>query len=159
MNLLLATVLLALGFALASGQVSLPNLLLGTLVGALSLLIVRRGLGKPGYLGRALRILRLAGLFARELLLSALRVTVLVCRPDMQKRLRPAIVHYPLNTDRDIEIALLANLITLTPGTLSIDVTADKRFLVIHALEMGDAAAFRRDIAEGFERLVMEACR
>jgi multicomponent Na+:H+ antiporter subunit E len=159
MNLLLATLLLALGFALASGQFSLPILLLGALVGALSLFIVRRGLGQPGYLPRAIRILRLAGLFARELLLSALRVALLVCRPDMHKRLNPAIVHYELTTDRDVEIALLANLITLTPGTLSIDVTPDKRFLVIHVLEMGDAAAFRRDIAEGFERRVMEACR
>lgn len=159
MNLLLATLLLALGFALASGQFSLPILLLGALVGALSLFIVRRGLGQPGYTARAIRILRLAGLFARELLLSALRVALLVCRPDMRAHLKPAIVHYELNTDRDIEIALLANLITLTPGTLSIDVTPDKRFLVIHVLEMGDPAAFRRDIAEGFERRVMEACR
>jgi len=159
MNLLFATLLLALGFALASGQFSLPTLLLGALVGAVSLVIVRRGLGHPGYLARVLRILRLAGLFARELLASALRVAVLVCRPDMERRLKPAIVHYPLTTDRDIEIALLANLITLTPGTLSIDVTPDKRFLVIHALEMGDAATFRREIAEGFEKRVMEACR
>lgn len=159
MNLLLATLLLALGFALASGQFSLPILLLGALVGAVSLFIVRRGLGQAGYLLRLRRILRLALLFLRELLLSAFRVAILVLRPDMQKRLRPAIVHYALNTDRDIEIALLANLITLTPGTLSIDVTPDKRFLVIHVLELADAATFRREIAEGFERRVMEACR
>lgn len=159
MNLLTATLVLALGWALASGQFSLPILLLGALVGSVSLFIVRRGLGQPGFLAKLGRILALAALFLRELLMSALRVGVLVLRPDMRRVLRPAMVDFPLSTDRDTEIALLANLITLTPGTLSVDVSADHKILRIHVLEMGDEAEFRRSLAEGFERRVMEALR
>jgi multicomponent Na+:H+ antiporter subunit E len=57
----------------------------------------------------------------------------------------------------DFQITLLANLITLTPGTLSVDVSADRRTLYVHALHCANPLAIRRDIADGFERRIMEA--
>ena len=66
---------------------------------------------------------------------------------------------FPLTVDRDFEITLLANLITLTPGTLSVDVSEDRRFLYVHALDCSDPAGTKRDIANGFEKKIMEAFR
>ncbi len=63
------------------------------------------------------RILSLAVLFIKELILSGWRVARLVTSPRMD--LRPGIFAYPLKVSSDFEITLLANLITLTPGTLS----------------------------------------
>ncbi len=54
---------------------------------------------------------------------------------------------------------MLANLITLTPGTLSVDVSEDRRFLYIHAIDLADRQALIDDIRTGFERRVMEAMR
>jgi multicomponent Na+:H+ antiporter subunit E len=56
---------------------------------------------------------------------------------------------------------LLANLITLTPGTLSLDVSADRRVLYIHVMYIDDddLDSIRRSIKEGFERRVLEALR
>lgn len=66
---------------------------------------------------------------------------------------------FPLTASSTVEITLLANLITLTPGTLSVDVSADRRFLLIHAIDVGDREALIREIRDGFEKKVMEACR
>ncbi len=64
-----------------------------------------------------------------------------------------------MKVDRDFEITLLANLITLTPGTLSVDVSEDRQVLYVHAIDCSDPDETRRDIAEGFERKIMEAFR
>jgi multicomponent Na+:H+ antiporter subunit E len=96
-------------------------------------------------------------LFIYELVLSAWRVAVIVLSPRMD--LKPGIIAYPLKVDRDFEITMLANLITLTPGTLSVDVSDDRRILYVHAIDASDPDATKRDIAEGFERKIMEAFR
>jgi multicomponent Na+:H+ antiporter subunit E len=84
-------------------------------------------------------------------------VAVIVLSPRMD--LKPGIIAYPLKVDRDFEITILANLITLTPGTLSVDVSDDRRILYVHAMDASDPEATKRDIAEGFERKIMEAFR
>ncbi|RAI32921.1 Na+/H+ antiporter subunit E, partial [Rhodoplanes roseus] len=71
----------------------------------------------------------------------------------------PGLIAYPLRVNRDFEITLLANLITLTPGTLSVDVSEDRRTLYIHAIDVPDPDQLKRDIAQGFERKILEAFR
>lgn len=108
-------------------------------------------------LRRSTRIAALAGLFVTELVVSALRVAVLALTPKI--KLRPAIVAYPLTVTSDPEITLLANLITLTPGTLSVDVSADRRTLFIHAIDVADREVLISAIAGGFETKVLEVFR
>ena len=159
MSLVLLTIVLALGWVVATGSFTLPNLLLGALVSAAGLFVVRRYVSRPHVLPRVLRIVSLGLLFIGELVLSALRVARLVIRPDLNAHIRPAIIAFPLSLTRDAEITLLANLITLTPGTLSVDVSEDRRFLYIHAIHVTDREAFIRDIATGFEAKVAGAFR
>ena len=89
--------------------------------------------------------------------MSAIRVVILVLQPKMA--MKPGIFAFPLTVDRDFEIALLANLITLTPGTLSVDVSEDRKYLYVHAIDCSDIAVGKEDIANGFERKIMEAFR
>jgi multicomponent Na+:H+ antiporter subunit E len=96
----------------------------------------------------------LIGLFARELILSAIKVAWLAIQPKLQ--LRPAIVAYPLTVTSDLQITLLANLITLTPGTLSVDVSDDRRTLYIHAIDVASRDALIGGIAAGFETRILE---
>ena len=141
-----------------TGSVSVANILLGTVVSALSLGLVRHQLSDiDAYGRRPLRILSLLLLFFRELARSAWTVARLVLRPKMD--LKPGIFAYPLAVTSDFEITLLANLITLTPGTLSVDVSPDRKTLYVHALDCSNIEANRRDIADGFERKIMEAFR
>lgn len=149
--------LFALVWLAVSGSFTVPNLLLGIAAGALSLLLIRGHIQPDGRRLRPLKILSLLALFIKELALSAWKVAVLVARPKMT--LKPGIFAFPLTVDRDFEITLLANLITLTPGTLSVDVSADRTVLYVHAIDCSDPAGARRDIANGFERKILEAFR
>jgi multicomponent Na+:H+ antiporter subunit E len=93
-----------------------------------------------------------------EVILSNLNVArIVLLTPN--RGLRPGIIAVPLDVTSDAEITTLANLITLTPGTLSLDVSSDRRTLYVHALEVSDPDTFRRGIKAGFERAVMEVYR
>jgi multicomponent Na+:H+ antiporter subunit E len=102
------------------------------------------------------RIISLAVLFLYELMVSAIRVAIVVVTPDLKSALRPAIVAVPLTVKSDAEITLLANLITLTPGTLSVDVSDDRSLLYVHVLTLSTREALIADIAAGFETKVKE---
>ena len=73
----------------------------------------------------------------------------------------PGVVAIPLDARTDVEIALLANLITLTPGSVSLDLSEDRRVLYVHAMYIdgGDVEAYRHSIKEGLERRVLELLR
>jgi len=157
MNLLLINLLLMLAWVFVTSSFSEVNLLFGFLLGLVAIFLIREQVGTISYLVRIRRIISLALLFLKELVLSAVRVAVLVLRPNMN--LKPGIFAFPLTVDRDFEIALLANMITLTPGTLSVDVSPDRRFLYVHAVNCSDIEAGKEDIANGFERKILEAFR
>ncbi|KQS96462.1 MULTISPECIES: Na+/H+ antiporter subunit E [unclassified Rhizobium] len=155
MTFIIANLCLTLVWAAVTGSFSPHNLVLGFAVGALSLALVRERLVAAFPAVRLLKLLLLTVVFFRELWLSAFKVAVVAVRRDMQ--LRPGIFAYPLALTRDFEITLLANMITLTPGTLSVDVSDDRKTLYVHALDCRDPAAERRGISTGFERLIREA--
>lgn len=73
--------------------------------------------------------------------------------------MKPGIVKVPLDAKSDIEITLLANLISLTPGTLSLDVSNDRKVLYVHAMYISDKEKFINDIKQGFERRLLEILR
>ena len=157
MNFALIALLLALGWCFGTGNFGPANLVFGALIGSAALYFVRDRVRGKSFLPRAWRIAALCALFLKELLLSAVRVGWLVIRPDMQKHLKPALVTFPLTIQTDAEITLLANMITLTPGTLSVDVSEDRKTLLVHAISVPDEAALVREIAEGFEAAVARA--
>ncbi len=101
--------------------------------------------------------LALFGLFSKEVVLSALSVAWLVVQP--RPRLRPGIIAYPLTLTSDAGITLLANMITLTPGTLSVDVSPDKKTLYIHAIDIDSRDRLIGRIAAGFETKVLGVLR
>jgi multicomponent Na+:H+ antiporter subunit E len=157
MSRYLNNILLALVWAALTGSFTLPNFALGLLLGWLALYLVREQLETRRGTYRGGKILSLAVLFIKELVLSGWRVATLVTSPKME--LRPGIFAYPLSVDRDFEITLLANLITLTPGTLSVDVSEDRTTLFVHAIDCSDVEKNVRDIRDGFERKIEEAFR
>lgn len=157
MSMFLTNLILALIWTAVTGSFTLVNLIFGFVLAAFSLFLIREKAGAVSYFCRALRIFLLLVLFLKELVNSALKVAQTVLSPRMN--LKPGIIAYKLNVDRDFEIMLLANLITLTPGTLSVDVSDDRKQLFIHALDCSDPDGIRNDIANGFERRILEAFR
>ncbi len=157
MTRLVILVLFTLVWAAVTGSFTPLNLAFGLVLSGLALFLIRENVQPSRIAIRPFKALALILLFFRELALSAFRVAILVTRPRMN--LKPGIFAFPLTVDRDFEITLLANLITLTPGTLSVDVSEDRRVLYVHALDCADPEATIRDIANGFEAKILEAFR
>jgi multicomponent Na+:H+ antiporter subunit E len=154
---ILEVALLALAWMALAGDWSLPALVFACGIGWLLLRLVRP-LGGEGFL--RVRLARLPGFLLyvlKEVVVANLKVAAAVVGPA--GRLRPAIVAVPLAVDRDAEITLLANLITLTPGTLSLDVSSDRRTLYVHAMATTGPDELRREIRDGFERRILEVFR
>lgn len=153
--LFIFNLLLMFAWAAITGSFSALNLLFGFVLSIFALSLIREQVGSTGYFSRARRIASLFLLFLYELVMSAVRVAVVVLAP--KPNVKPGIFAFPLTIQSDMEITLLANLITLTPGTLSVDVSEDKKYIYVHAIDASDPEAARKDIAEGFERKIMEA--
>ncbi|MGV0910814.1 Na+/H+ antiporter subunit E [Martelella sp. FOR1707] len=155
MKILLSNLVLAIFWVAVTGSASLHNLFFGIIIGAIAVGLVRHQIGGTGYFSRVKRLLKLLVLFLYELMASAWSVAKLVCSPRMN--VKPGIFRYELSLEKDFEIVLLANMITLTPGTLSVDVSDDNKYLFIHAIDCADPDAIRKSIAEGFETKIREA--
>jgi multicomponent Na+:H+ antiporter subunit E len=95
--------------------------------------------------------------FVSELIVSAIKVAWLALQPRI--RVRPAIIAHPLTVTTDAQITLLANMVTLTPGTLSVDVSDDRRTLYVHVIDLDSKDALIGSIAAGFETKVLEVLR
>jgi multicomponent Na+:H+ antiporter subunit E len=152
-------VLLALAWMGLNEDYSPGTLIVGFVLGFFILFFVRRVVGGTNYLVKVRQTLRLFFFTVWELILANLRVAHDVMTPNYY--MRPGIIAIPLDARTDLEITLLANLITLTPGTLSLDVSADRRVLYIHVMyiDNDDIEAVRRNIKDGFERRVLEVLR
>ena len=88
--------------------------------------------------------------FHYELMISVFRVAWEVLTP--KQRSNPDIVYVPLDAKTDIEITLLANMVSLTPGTLSLDLNPEKTHLIVHAMFARDHNAVISAIKNGLEK-------
>ena len=150
--MLLGSILLALVWAALQGEITLLNLLVGYVVGYAILALLARGGVMPSTLvSRTIHALRLATFFAWELLVANFRVAADVLRGN---RIEPAVVAIPLDITSDGEILLLSMLINITPGSVTIDLSDDRRTLYVHVMHMKSAEETRREIKNGFEHRV-----
>jgi multicomponent K+:H+ antiporter subunit E len=94
-------------------------------------------------------LLRYAVVLLADILIANIQVAMLILGPA--KRLQPAFIHYPLALQSEFAITVLASTISLTPGTVTADVDADGRGLLIHALDVDDEAALIRQIHQRYE--------
>lgn len=112
------------------------------------------GIYSPSHFRKVPRMIFLFLYFVKELIKTNLRITYEVLTPT--DRLHPAVITVPLEVETDLEIVLLANMITLTPGTLSLDISKDKKNLYVHTLySEKDHETFRRTIKEGLEKKIL----
>ena len=155
LNVFALNVVLALAWSLTTGAFSLLNLTVGFVLAFLALWLPCRMWGDDIYFRRPWRILHVMLIFIWELVVSASTVAKLVLSPGLP--FKPAIVAVPLDIKHDLGITLFANLISLTPGTLSLDVSDDRGTLYVHAMDTQDADAEKRDMKDTFEDPIRKA--
>lgn len=157
MNGLLWILGLTLVWVGLSGTVTAGTLLTGAGLGYLVMLLSQEAMGFAAPLRRIRRAVNLAAFFVWELVLASLRVAYDVVTPTHY--MAPAVVGIPLEAETDAEITMLAILVSLTPGTLMLDVSRDRRTLFIHAMYVHDRDRLVHSIKQGFERRVLEVLR
>jgi len=131
--------------------------IVGFLLGALMLWITKGFFPGRFYMHRVWAVIYLIGLFFKELISANIQVLLLIVQPKMP--IKPAIFALPIVLEKDWEITLLSSLITLTPGTLVLDVSEDSKTLYIHALNYGDADEAIDSIKNTFEKAIQEVSR
>lgn len=150
--------LLAFSWLVLTGEFTPGNFAIGYLIGYLMLLWADKATppGNPmsRYLRRVPKIISLVFYVLWTIIIANFRMARAVLSP--LKRLNPAIVAVPLDIKNPLGITLLANWITLTPGTLSLEIADDNSTLFVHTFQCDDVQAFRDDIKNAFERRIME---
>ena len=157
--MLLGNVLLALAWAALQGDFSLGTLVTGHVLGYLVLLALARGgvLGRSNYVGKVHLVAGLGVFFLWELVRANLRLAFDVATPSFH--MQPGIIAVPLDVTADSEILLLAMLINLTPGSVALDVSDDRRVMYVHVMYISSPDDARAEIKQGFERRILRLFR
>ncbi|RSL31558.1 Na+/H+ antiporter subunit E [Salibacterium salarium] len=101
--------------------------------------------------------IKLLFIFLRELVLSTVEVVGQILRPKLN--ITPGIFAMDIELEKNWEITVLSCLITLTPGTLVVDVSPDNKTLYIHAMDLPDVEKAKKDIKNTFEKAIQEVSR
>jgi multicomponent K+:H+ antiporter subunit E len=149
------TVLLTLVWQLLVNQLTPASLLLGLALGiAIPLLTAPYWPGRPR-LGRPARIAEFVVIVLWDIVLANFSVARLILfrrNADLQSRF----ITVPVSLTSPEAIAVLAGTITMTPGTLSADISACGRALLIHSLHAPDPDAIVAEIRDRYERRLKE---
>ena len=140
-----------------SSSFTASTFIIGYLIGLLMIFMTRRFFTYRLYIWRLWAAFKLALLFLKELTLSNISVLRLVLRPKMD--IKPMIFALPTELDHDWEITLLSSLITLTPGTIVLNISDDQNTLYIHAIDVDDVENAIHDIKNSFEKAIKEVSR
>ena len=153
MRLFIWNILLALVWAMLTGSFTAGSLIAGFILGYLVLAFVARlSGGTVTYARKIPEVVGFTGFYIWELITSNLRVAYEVLTPT--HHMKPGVIGLPLDATTDAQITILANLITMTPGTLSIDVSNDRRVLFIHSMYIDDADALYNELKELEHRVI-----
>lgn len=156
MNLFMFNITLAIAWVAWAGAFTIPTFLIGYGLGYATLWMLQPVLGgKNPYFMRVYYWLRLLVMFLYELLASSVMVVWDVLTPTQYSE--PGIVAVPLDVKSDAGILLVTNLISLTPGTLSLDISEDRKTLYVHAMFSEDPEKLIYSLKNGMERWVKEA--
>ncbi|GAK11425.1 Na+/H+ antiporter subunit E [Geomicrobium sp. JCM 19039] len=132
------------------------DFLIGYILGMIIVYFFRGILDQPFYLRKGFAILKLVLLFIKELLVANYDMVKVVLNPNLKRDVKPGIIAVPTTLKHDWEITILSMLVTLTPGTLTMDYSADARTLYIHVIHVDDREDVIKDITDSFEKAIRE---
>lgn len=152
MNLILTFIWVGL-----TGSFTFLDFLFGFLLSYFILMLIFRGNASSKYFDRVPKIIIFSGYFLKELFRANMQVAYDLVTPNYF--MKPGIVRFPLTAETDFEINMLVNIVSLTPGTLILDVSNDKKVLYIHVTYINDKEEFISHLREGFEKKLLAILR
>jgi multicomponent Na+:H+ antiporter subunit E len=147
-------IFLTLVYVFLTGNTSTPNVLIGFVIGFVVLTFYGLATRGPSYAGKVYRLVRFSLYFLKILTQANLKIAWECITPDLHQR--PRIIRYCVKDLNDVQLTVLANCITLTPGTLVVDVSDDHDWLYIHSMYAQDREAAILEIQGLDDRLRRE---
>lgn len=154
LNLLLSLVWVAL-----TGHLNYTNFVFGFVLGFFILWILARNINQSekDYFYRVPKIIMFMFYFLYDMFRANIEVTREIITPKLH--MKPGIVAYPLDVETDFEITMFSNMIALTPGTMVVSISEDRKTAYIHSLYLQDKAKFIDRMKNGLERKLLEILR
>lgn len=149
--------MLTLIWVMLTGELVVVNFAFGFILSYMILWIVGEEDDSKRYFTRVPAIISFIFFFIYEMLKANLHVAYDVITPRFF--MKPGIVKYPLDARTNLEITFFTNLISLTPGTLILDVSDDKKVVYIHVMYLEDKDAFIQQIKGGLEKRLLDILR
>lgn len=153
--------ILGLVWSFVSGDISILNFVIGSVLG----LVIIRSLEKLYRPDKDIpfrsiteHVPKFAVYFVIlliEITKASVQIARIILSPGMD--IRPGIIAVPIRTTKDASITAIANTISLTPGTLTVDVSEDLTKLYVHAIDASEPEALRHSIRDKLEKYVLEA--
>lgn len=157
---MLAEILLILVLALVwvglTGELTLATFVVGLLLGVIILKLFGERTVRVLKLNirHIIPLIQLFFIFLFELLMANLTVLVKVFSPKLN--IKPGIIKVPVEVEGPFWITTLANMITLTPGTLTVEVSPDNKYFYVHCLNIDNEDSIVSDIKGTFEKKIQE---
>lgn len=158
---LIYSVALGLVWCFVHGTITPTNFLVGLVLGPFVIYPFRELYDftrKKTYINTIRKIpkqLKFLSVLLIEIIKANIMVAKIVLSPKMN--IKPGIIAVPIRTVTDTGITAIANTITLTPGTLTLDVSDDRKVLYVHAIDASDPQGVRDSIRDDLEKYVLEA--
>lgn len=134
---------------LAAGQI-----VFGALVGIAVPLFTHRFWPEHVTIKRPFRLTGFLAMVLWDIITANIMVAGLILGP--RRRLKPSFVVVPLDLTNDFATTVLTSVVSLTPGTVSADLSADRRSLLLHSLSSKDDEALARSVKERYEKPISE---
>lgn len=150
-NLFLAVIWMSLW-----GNLSIPIFAWGFLLGFVVIYLSRSNKEAIRYTRKSVLWIRFVTFFIWEFLLSALRIIHEIL--TYKSHMCPGVLAVPLDIKTETGILFYANVISLTPGTLSLDVSEDGKYLYVHFMyiDKNDIESSRYLLKQKFESKILE---
>jgi multicomponent Na+:H+ antiporter subunit E len=152
----LSNIILAIVWVALSGDFSPSSFVFGFMVSYLILWLSDRKQVKSGYFYKGWKMFKLLTFFLYQMIKANIKVAWDITTP--RHHMKPGILAVPLHSRTPLEITLLSIIVTLTPGTLAIDVASDKKAMFVHFMYIEDKEKAIHEIWE-FEKRMLEVMR
>jgi len=153
----LSNVLLMLMWVILTGDSSFANFTFGFILSFIILRVITLTRNDGNYFKLVPKIIGFILFFIYELVIANFQATYFIIVPI--SKLKPGIIGVPLDAKTDVEITFLTNLVSLTPGTLSLDVSSDRKILYVHSMHISNREKFIKNIKNGFEKRLLAIMR
>ncbi|WP_153723188.1 Na+/H+ antiporter subunit E [Sporosarcina cascadiensis] len=138
-------------------ELKFTTFFMGFLVGIGIIFFSNRFFGTHFYLRRIYAACKLLLIFIRELTQSSIVIISQIIRPKL--KIKPGIFKYETILTSDVEVTMLSMLLTLTPGSVVMEVSLEGNELYIHAMDVEESRDGLIKQLKNFEKAIMEVTR